>query len=162
MVDVVIPHVVGTVALISIFFIAGTYYANVYGFLRIEVEANKLEEIADHVASNIVDLVSLSYLITGDSILNKTVTLPKGVGDDIYTVRILNFSDPVTGEILYVVRAYLTLDPSVYGDSELPWTSGGRLSFDPTASSISGGVENTIVWCRKTGENIVIGFAMGG
>ena len=162
MVDVVIAHVVGTVALIVIFFVAGTYYANVYGFLQAEVEANKLEEIADHVASNIVDLVSLSYLVTGDNILNKTITLPKGVGDDIYTVNVLNFSDPVTGEILYAVRAYLTLNPSVYRDSELPWTSGGRLTVDPTASSISGGVENTIVWCRKTGDNIKIGFAIGG
>ena len=162
MVHVVIPHIVGTVALITIFFIAGLYYNYVYSSLQTDVTTKKLKEVADYVASNIMDLISLCYLSSGDQSLNKTVTVPESIGNNIYTIAIANFSDPAAGEVLYVVRAYLTLSPSVYGESELPWTSGGGIRVDSSASSISAGVGSFIIWCRKTGDTITVGFSMEG
>jgi len=161
-VHAVIPHLVGTVTLITIFFTVVVYYQYVYASYQTQLIASNLKDVADYVASNIVDLVSLCYLSHGDQNLNITIKIPTRIGNDIYTIRIFSFSDPNAEENLYIVRAYLTSNPSTYGQAELPWSSSEYVSVDPAASSVSSSIGYLVIWCRKTDENIVIGFAEGG
>lgn len=180
MVHVVIPHVVGTVALITIFFVAGLYYDHVYTSLQTEIAENKLKEVANYVASNIIDLVSLCYSSVGNQSLIKKLSIPESVGKSINTVTLIKRQDPTTQEVLFRVRAYLILKQAVFEESELPWTEGGKLKIytetDPSTHpdselqhvaepyslepkiSVSGGIENFVVWCQMRSENVTIGL----
>lgn len=158
MVQIAIPHLIGTVTLITIFFFVGAYFQNVYTYVQTESSAHKLRETANNIASNIVDLISLCFLSDVDQNLNRTIDVPTDIFNSIYSIEIYTYSDPIMKEDFYIVRAYLTLNPSIHGQSELPWTGDGILNIDPATSSISAGAGNLVIWCKKIGNNITIGF----
>ena len=87
--------------------------------------------------------------------------MPSSIYDNLYTIDIIPFSDPVMGEPIYIVRAYLTLSPSTYGQSELPWTTDSFFNIDVAASSVSGGTGNMVIHCQKIGTNITMRFTRG-
>lgn len=158
--SVAVPHVVGTVTLLTFLFLIGAFVQNAYTNVQSEVVVSKLTETASHVSFNIVDLVSLCFLSDADQNLTKTVGLPPSIYDNLYTIEIVPFSDLVMGETIYIVRAYLTLSPSTYGQSELPWTTDSFFNIDVAASSVSGGA-GTVIHCQKIGTNITMSFMRG-
>ena len=112
------PHVVGTVTLLTFLFLIGAFVQNAYTNVQSEVVVSKLTETADLVASDIIDLVSLCFLSDLDQNLTKLLELPPSIGDNLYTIDIVPYFDPVIGEPIYIVRASLALTPSTYGQVE--------------------------------------------
>ena len=159
--SVAVPHIVGTVTLLSFLFLIGTFFQNVYTNVQTDVVAFKLKETTNRVSSTIVDLVSLCFLTDVDQNLTKIVEVPSNIYDKMYTLEIYPYSDVVMGENIYVVRAYLTLYPSTYGLTELPWTADSFLNVDAAASSIPVGTGNIVIHCQKIGDTITIGLISG-
>ena len=122
---------------------------------------SKLTETANYVSSNIVDLVSLCFMSGLDQNLTKLLELPPSIDDRLYTIEIVPYSDPVMGEPIYIVRAFLTPTPSTYGQAELPWTTNSFFNVDPAASSVSGGTGTMVIHCQKVGTNITMRFTRG-
>lgn len=159
--SVAVPHIVGTVTLLTFLLLIGTFFGNVYTNVQTDVVAFKLQETANCVSSTIIDLVSLCFLSDADQNLTKTIDVPSNIYDKMYTLEIYNYSDIVMGETIYIIRAYLTLYPSTYGQSELPWTTDSFLKVDATASSIPVGTDNIGIHCLKKGDTITIGLISG-
>jgi len=161
----VIPHILGTVTLLILFSILGTYYSISYSSLRSEIVASNLQEIAEYVASEIVDLVSLLSLSMGDQLLIKGLQMPEKIGGNIYNLTITKSGDALK------VRVYLASNPSVYGESVLPWLVGGYIEpFNGTASfnstritpktTISSASGNPAVWCMRSLGKITFGLGV--
>lgn len=154
----VISHIIGTVTLLVLFGIIGVYYTTSYSSLQSEIIASNLQGVADYVSSEIVDLVSLCSLSVGDQLLIKKIKIPETIGKSIYNLTIIE------SEGLLKVLVSLSSDPSVYGDSILPWSTGSYLvvfnGTDPgidnsritpmiTILSVS---NDPVVWCLKKDE----------
>ena len=157
----VLSHVIGTVALISLFFTVGTYYSVTYLSIQNEAMSSQLEEVADYVASTLINLVSLSSLNNQNHNVSIELKLPKHIGDKIYEVVIEEFVDPNTNESLFRVRAYLALQPSIYGVSALPWPAEGRIRLHNQTEIISSSSEHNIAFSCRVGSEIYFGLERG-
>ena len=167
----VIPHVMGTAMLISLFFVISAYYAYSYSSIQNGVIASQLEEVANYVSSNIIDMVSLTTLSSEDQFLVKDLTVPKYIANNIYEITIERYMEPVTQEGVLRVRVYLVFQPSVYGVSYLPWSSEGNIAIfngtDPGVpsylsphTSVPSGYEEITIWSLKRGTNVTIGLGI--
>ncbi len=164
--SVVMAHLIGTVSLLVIFTVVGTYFTIYYSSLRSEVIASNLQDAADYVSSQIVDLVNLCFTSTEDQLLIKELEIPQQVGGSVYIIKIAYSED------LVKIVAYFFSNPSILGESLLPWSTGGNIEFfngtDPGISdprvkprtSISSLHENLIVWCLKKEGRITFGLGV--
>ena len=139
----------------------GAFFQNVYTKVQTDVVAFKLKETANRVSSTISDLVLLCFLSDADQNLTKVIEVPSNIYNEMYTIEIYSYSDLVMEETIYVIRAYLTLNPSTHGLSELPWTADSFLNVDVAASSIPVGNSKISIHCQKIGDYITIGFIRG-
>ena len=162
----IIPHIIGTVTLLILFSITGVYYSLSYSSLQSEIMVSNLQEVADYVSSEIVDLVSLGSLSAEGQLLIKELQLPEKIGGHVYNLTITESGDTLK------VQVYLRSDPSVFGESILPWLIGGyiqpfngtgasinstRITPQTTISSIS---KNPVVWCMRNSGKITFGFGV--
>jgi len=158
--SVVISHLIGTVALIVLFGIVATNFTIHYSLLQLEVLVYNLQEVSEYVSSEISDMVSLSYLSTGDQLIFKELEVPKNVGGKAYDLQITSSEG--------LLKVVANSSASVYGEALLPWSlagnigifngtqPGGRILARPKVSSAS--EETLVVWCLKEGQKIVFGL----
>lgn len=175
--SVVISHVVGTTALILVLAVTGIYYNICYSSLQVEVVATQLEEVTDYVSSTAVDLVSMCSLSVADQLIVKDLKLPERLETFSYTVIIVR-SSSTDQEELFKVRAYFDSSPSVFKESNLPWSTEGNLkiyndtdpdtdprSVDPNlqpAVCLSSFSTDIALWCMNHGGNVTIGLGVRG
>jgi len=163
--SVVISHLIGTVSLIVLFGIVATNFTIHYSLLQLEVLAHNLQEISEYVSSEISDLVTLSYLSTGDQLIFKVLEIPKTVSMEAYNLSI------TSSQGLLRVVTQPPLRPSVYGEALLPWSASenirpynGTQLGDPrimASFSVSSASEKeVVVWCLKEGERITFGLGL--
>jgi len=168
MVSVTISHVIGTTTLIVVFIAVTMFYTMSYFSLQTETLARQLQEVTDYVSANLVDLVSLCFISPTDQLLIKGLEMPENIGTYLYSVTLKNTTNPITQESILMVRAFFDSRSSIYRESLLPWSMGGKLkiwngtmidnpSFEPKFS-ISSGASNIVAWALKQGEEITVGL----
>jgi len=165
MVSVTISHVIGTITLIVVFIAVTMFYTISYFSLQTETLAQQLQEAADYVSANLVDLVSLCFISPTDQILIKGLEMPENVGTNLYSVTISEKTNPITQEKLLMVRAFFNSRPSIYRESLLPWSTvkiwnGTEIPSLQPSLSISSGTSNVVAWALKCGEEITVGLGV--
>jgi len=167
-VSVTISHVIGTTTLLMVFTAATMFYTISNFSLQRETLAMQLQEAADYVSSNLVDLVSLCFISPTDQLLIKTLEMPENIGVNVYTVTLVEKTNPVTHEKLMIVKAHFDFRPSIYRESLLPWTtikiwngtSIGDLGRVEPKLSISSSASNMVIWALRQAEEITVGLGV--
>lgn len=167
MVSVAISHVIGTTALLVVFFVASTYYANSYLNYRSQILSVQLQEAADYVSSNFVDLISLCSISSSDQLLVKTLEMPKGIGTDAFSTSLIEMVNPITFKRYLTIRAIMNSQEgwSMYKEATLPWVAVkvwngtivqglNRILPGLTISSTA----SPVIWVQKLGTEITIGL----
>ncbi len=174
MVSVTLSHVIGTTALISIFIVTGIFYSISYSSFENQVIATHLEEVANHISSNVIDLVSLCLLNNQDQLIVEEINVPEHINNHYYGITILQVKDPNTQEWLFTVRTYLNSKTTIHGESHIPWSAEGNLylyngtnspeishpPFQPKVN-VTSDTTNIVTWCSRAGEKITIGLGVG-
>lgn len=177
----IIPHIFGTVALISMFFVVGTYYNGLFATLHSEAYRAQLGQVADYVASEIIDLVILSYLPEEDQFLVKDIEPQTFIGEKVYNISIITMT-PGYGDT-EVIRVVTRIDAlNIYSVSDMPWSINGSIQIY-TGQEITPpenvtlkrhllsdaavgrsaqikGFASMVVWCYRAGENVTIGLGV--
>jgi hypothetical protein len=176
MVSVTISHVIGTVTLIMVFIGVTMFYTLSYLSLQTEALTQQLQEAADYVSTNLVDLVSLCFISPTDQLLIKSLEMPKNIGNNLYSLTLLITTDPITQENVLMVQAFFNSQPYNYMESVLPWSIGGNMKiwngttinnlpfpaanqFEPKISISSGG-SNLVAWVLRQGNMITVGLGV--
>jgi hypothetical protein len=170
MVSVTRSHVIGTTALISLFVVAGIYYSISYSSFKNRIIATQLEEVADYVSSNVIDLVSLCSLSNLDQLIIKELDIPEVVSETYYyNITLVQIKDSNTQEWLFAIRTYPVSQPTIIKESNLPWVADGNIMVyngtDPVETTLKlkvtvSSLANVVAWCSKSGEKISIGFGV--
>lgn len=176
--SVIIPHIIGTVSLLMIFFSIGSFYQDYYASLHQEAYEVQLKQIADYVASNLIDLVTLNEIIDEDACLIKTIGIPYSIGENLYNVSLITMTS--SGGDVRVIKVIAFIEKlNLYAMVDLPWSVDSRIviytnqtiprsdvypanniiSSKASAESIrTGKPASMIVWSFKDGGQIVIGL----
>ncbi|MCK4953332.1 hypothetical protein KAS14_06070 [Candidatus Bathyarchaeota archaeon] len=170
MVSVTLSHVIGTTALISLFVVAGIYYSISYSSFKNRIIATQLEEVADYVSSNVIDLVSLCSLSNLDQLIIKELDIPEFVSETYYyNVTLVQIKDPNTQEWLFAIRTYPVSRPTIITESNLPWSANGNIMVyngtDPIETTLQlkvtvSSLANVVAWCSKSDEKTSIGLGV--
>ncbi len=167
MVSVTISHVIGTITLLMVFTAVTMFYTMSYFSLQTETLAQQLQEAADYVSANLVDLVSLCHISPTDQLLIESLEMPENIGTYIYSVTITEQTNLITQEKLLMVRAFFASRPSIYRESLLPWSTvkiwNGTEIDDPKLQPslyISSGTQNVVAWALKQGEETTVGLGV--
>lgn len=177
----IIPHVFGTIALLSMFFLVGTYYNGFYTNLHSKAYEAQLGQVADYVASEIIDLVIIVNLPEADQFLVKDIEPPTFIGEKVYNISIITMT-PSYGdtEVMRVVTRIASLN--IYSVSDLPWSLNGSIKIYtgqsiphpenvslrehlPSDAGLGRSVQTAeaasmVVWSSREGENITIGLGV--
>lgn len=163
-----------------IFFSIGGFYQNYYSILSQSADRAQLKQIASYVASNLIDIVTLSQTIEGDQFLIKSIDIPYSLNNYLYNISISTMPSS-TGEenVIRIVTSISKLTD--YAVVDLPWTAGGNIkiytnqtiprsdvivtnhqSSNKVASEtvLINKPVSTIVWCMKNGDTITIGLGV--
>jgi len=176
----IIPHVIGTAAMLTMFFIVGSYYNGFYTNLHNEAYQAQLKQAADFLASNIVDLVTLSQLTEGDQFLVKVVETPTFIGERLYNISLVTMT-PSYGD-MEVIRVVTRIDAlSIYATADLPWSVNSAIKIytneqsprsdvafkknllSDAAVSRAAQIKKSaaiVAWCLKKGGVITIGIGV--
>jgi hypothetical protein len=117
----VIAHVIGTVSLLMIFFSIGGYYQDYYSLLSQNANEAQLKQVAAYVASNLIDIVTLSQTVPGDQFLIKTIEIPYSINNNLYNISIIVM--PSSSGSNNVFRIFTTMSNiNEYSVVDLPWS----------------------------------------
>lgn len=180
--SVIIPHIFGTIALLTMFFTVGTYYNGFFATLNQEAYQAQLGQVSEYISSNLIDLVVLSRLSKEDLFLVKTVEIPREVGNRFYTVTLKEVQSSYGEELLKVVAEIDS--QGVYSTADLPWPKSTYIQIFSNQSistkyneniEIMGNITSNaaefrtaetgepytlIVWCHKADDVITLGLGL--
>lgn len=181
--SVIIPHIFGTVAIVTMFFIVGTYYDGFFTTLHSEAYRAQLGQVADYVASNMIDLVTLIQLTEEDQFLVKDIEPTTFIGEKVYNISIITMF-PSYGDT-EVIRVVTRIDAlNLYSVSDLPWSLNANIqiytnqtivnpyegvltlsSHLPSDAAVSkaaqiDGAASMVIWSSKSGGVITIGLGV--
>ena len=176
--SVIIPHVIGTAALLVMFFTVGTYYDWYFTDLSREAYRVQLGQVADYISSNIVDLVTLGQLTDRDQFLTKEIEIPRVIADKLYNISLLVMT-PSYGDN-DVIRVLVRIDSlDIYASSDMPWSANSNIHIcnnqtinnitvrsnllsDAAASKAAQEKKpaKIVVCCLKTSENFAVGLGV--
>jgi len=170
----VIPHVLGTIALISIFLAMEAYYDGFYTKLSEEAYEAQLKQVAEHIASNLIDLVVVAQVAEGEVFMVKRLDIPRFIGGRPYNITLTEIQ---RGEVP-LVSIILSMDKAdIYASVELPWTADAvsiysdqavdppyNMTLTSRLESVDdrGGALTIVAWCWRSGDSIVIGLGLLG
>lgn len=119
--DVPIKHVIGTIALIGLVIAVGLSYSIITSYIEADVIRKQLEQISEHVALNLVEIVSLVNFanFVKDRPMMKILDLPSDLGGKAYIIKLVKVegTDQIKG---HYVQAQLATREDVYARSSLP------------------------------------------
>lgn len=165
------------------FFIVGNFYEGFYLTLQARANQAELSQVSDYIASNLIDLVTLSKLTNEDQFLVKEITPPAFIGEKLYRINIVAMFLPnVDTEVIRVVSSIDT--PNLHSTSDLPWskndnfqiysnqtmqnqfeerlTPSNNLLSDASVAK-SAQIDDTaimVVWCSKIDGSSTIGLGV--
>lgn len=177
-----IPHVIGTVALIFLFFSLTAYYNGFVSQLNLQGYKTQLGQIGEYYAANLNDLVALASLVEEDVFLIKEMKTATFIGDRIYNVSIMRTTPSGSGQQILAVSTRLE-SLNLYASTELIWSpelnigvytnqsipqAPSNLSLRTfvhsdaavTRAAQTSGSAQIVVWCRKASGSIVLGVGV--
>lgn len=165
--DVPLKHVIGTVALIGLVIAVGLSYAIVTSYIEAEVTRKQLEQIAENVSLNIVEIVNMvdfANFLTKNAMM-KILELPSDLGGKAYMIKLADEKMQGKG---YCVYAQLVTRPDISARSPLPINSTqtrlivmtenedvrilpvkGETNMIYCSPTVYGGNNNIVVWGWK-------------
>jgi hypothetical protein len=175
--SVVIPHIFGTIALLSMFFTVGTYYNGFFNQLNSEAYKAQLRQVSEYVSSNLIDLVVLSRLSSRDVFLVKTIDVPSEIGNRFYRISLLEVQSSYREDTLKVASELESL--GIYSTADLPWPKssyidiynnqsittrygdGLDISYNVTSNMANKNEHvQLVVWCQKIDNLIILGLGV--
>jgi hypothetical protein len=181
--SVIIPHIFGTIALITMFFSVGSYYNGLHVDMNREASKTQLGQVADYISSNIIDLVVLSQLTKEEVFLVKKIKLPLYVGEHYYNISLIEMPSTYTGEELFKVYTEIETE-YIYSTSELPWAKSPALQIFSNQSistrydndielhthvmsngadrraAETGDICSLVIWCCKSENSTIVGLGV--
>lgn len=182
--DVPLQHVVGTVALIGLVVTVGVAYQATVSYIEANVYKSQLGQIAESVALNLVEVVSLTQFggALENQTLIKTVNLPIDLNERAYMIRVVVVNETGQGT-RYYLQAELVTRRDIYSRALIPISSNSTNVIlkaegqtDSTLGSVGtlqvrrgesgsvryssyafGGVPNFVVWSWKCNSSCVYG-----
>jgi hypothetical protein len=97
--DVPLKHVIGTVALIGLVIAISLSYTIITSYIEGDVARNKLNQIAEYVSLNLVEMISLtSFANTSDIYAQiKILNLPSDLAGKAYMIQLINATNKNQG-----------------------------------------------------------------
>jgi len=169
----VIPHVLGTIALISIFLAVEAYYDGFYAKLSEEAYEAQLKQVAEYVASNFIDLVVVAQVAEGEVFMVKRLDIPRFIGGKPYNITLSEIQRRGDVSLVSVILSRERAD--LYSAVDLPWTADAvsiysdqvidtpyNMTLTSRLESVDdqGGVLTIVAWCWRSGDSIVIGLGL--
>ncbi|MEM0253075.1 MAG: hypothetical protein QXK78_00705 [Candidatus Bathyarchaeia archaeon] len=160
--DVILKHIIGTLALIGLVITVGLAYTTTASYVEMEVAKVQLKQIAEHVSLNLIEVISLVSFANYPSRQIKGIDLPTDIGGKAYMVKLM------VKEGKCYVRAELATEVT-YTESLIPIKPDEDIKFltevefiqgengEIYSGIIYGGNSNTFVWAelmRPNGEII--------
>jgi hypothetical protein len=165
--DVPLKHIIGTVALISLVIAVGLAYTLITYHIEAEVTRKQLEQIAEYVSLNLVEIVSLVNLANySGNVQVKIIEIPEDLGGKAYMIRLTK--EAGRG---YCVEAQLSTRKDIVASSPVPINSTetqlklitedeGTLKVRGEAKAVYysgavyGGAHDVVVWGEKVSLNV--------
>jgi len=173
--DIPLKHVIGTIALIGLIIAVGLAYTIITSFIEADVNKKQLNQIAEHVALNLVEVISLTNFANfmSNETMMKVLKLPFDLGGKAYLIKLVMFNE--TGESQgYYVQTQLVTRNDITAKSLIPLNTtqtqqtlvtdgdgtllvrGGTAGTIQFSSIVYGGVENVVVWGWKMYANLTL------
>ena len=160
-----IPHVVGTLALLICSIFVVTSFILLGLAVQIDLVKPQLQEVAEYVASTLVDLITLANQTDAQPLLLvKELKIPSSVAERGFTVTLVDKNGD-----LYV-DVYLTFLTTVSAEAPINVRTAHEVivrkppqppkGFPGNLSMLYSGLEHPVVWCFKD-ENGVIYIGLG-
>lgn len=177
----ILAHVIGTVAILAMFFTVGNYYEDFFTKLHSEAYRAQLGQVSDYVSATMIDLVTLSQNTKQDQFLVKEIEPPMCIGEKLYNISLITMT-PSYGDA-EVIRVVTRIDAlNIYSVSDLPWSLSAKIEIyneqitspdekigfekdllSDAAVSMSAqtkGCASIVVWCSKADGDFVIGLGV--
>lgn len=151
--DILLKHVIGTVALIGLVIAAGLAYTIITSYIEADVRKQQLKQIAENVALNLVEITNLVNFenLFADKNVTKVVDLPTDLGGRAYVIQLVNGTSEGKG---YYVYTYLLTRKDIDATSPIPLTTNQTQIVISCSETVYSGTGNIVVWGRKTTINI--------
>lgn len=153
--DVPIQHIIGTVALIGLLICVSLAYNIITESMQTEVRKQQLQQVAENVALNLVEVITLDHFSNSIGNVTRTLDLPLELAGKTYVVQIFNDTSKPNS---CFVKVYLATMPYVNATSPIPLNATQSQIALETDSTIYGGAKN-IVWASKGSGIIRAGLA---
>jgi len=162
--------VIGTVALIGLVIATGLAYTIITSYIEADVTKQQLNQIAEHVALNLVKIVSLvkfaNYL--NNEPMMKVLKLPSDLGGKAYVIKLMNGT--ISGQGCYVYTQLVTREDIAASSPILLNSTQTRLKLKTEGDArpltyplpVRGGNEGIIQWSstvyggERAGADIVV------
>ncbi|MEM2126904.1 MAG: hypothetical protein QW638_05445 [Candidatus Bathyarchaeia archaeon] len=175
--DIPLKHLVGTVSLMSLIIATGFSYTMITTYIETEVQRRQLHQVAEYVALNLVELMSLVNFSNYSSVepVFKVLKLPKELGGRPYIIELLNETSQGRG---CYVRARLADREDVEESSPLPVNAleaglelrtqgegaipimGGSGGMIQWSGRVYGGAGDIVVWGLMDGSTQTAGIGV--
>ena len=142
-------HVICSVALVTLIFVAQFFYVQVVNNLQAEMTKRELKEIADYVSDTLANLYFLANSTRSDSELEKRLSLPSEIRALSYIVEIVSNA----GGAAQNVHTYLRDEPSTDATS---WLLSGLTVHPNKTCQIESGATNALAGCRRATPDVYV------
>jgi hypothetical protein len=157
----IISHLIGTTMLLLVMLTISFFFITFGTVIGIKAAESELNEVAEYLASNIVDLASLANASLSNVLL-VDISFPYEVNGYGYAINITK----ETNSYIIITRIdYLNIE----GKAILPWNTSQTIKIASSDPGINGieyknglysGMEKAVIWCKKNGEEIYIGLGI--
>jgi len=142
-------HVICSVALVTLIFVAQFFYVQVVNNLQAEMTKRELKEIADYVSDTLANLYFLANSTRSDSELEKRLSLPSEIRASSYIVEIVSNASGSAQN----VHTYLRDEPSTDATS---WLLSGLTVHPNKTCQIESGPKNVLAGCRRASPDVYV------
>ena len=158
-----LKHLVGTATIMSLIIASGLSYSVFTSYIEAEVLRRQLNQVAEHVALNLVEVVSLVNFSNYSSVepIFKVLKLPQDLGGRSYIIELVNETSRGGG---CYVRARLATRGDVYASSPILLGQGSGLELKTEGEGtidVQEGAGGTIQWSGKVYGGVE-GFTVWG
>lgn len=163
--DIPLKHVIGTIALIGLVIAAGLSYTIITSYIETEVTKQQLNQIAENVALNLVEIITLvNFANYSGNVQMKILELPSDLGGKAYTIQLINETiqnqgcyvqtqlatrkDITAKSIIPINSTQTQLELVTYSIEPLPVRGESTKEVYPSGM-VYGGAQDIVVWGWK-------------
>lgn len=157
----IVSHLIGTTILLTMMLAIIFHFTNFGTIVGVKAIEKELNEVAEYVALNIIDLISLANSSYSD-ILLLDIDFPYEINGYGYSINITQESN------YYFVITRIEHVSIVEGKAILPFSTS-QIKFSSSNPEISGivyknglysGMEKAVIWCKRNGSEVYFGFGV--